>query len=462
MKKIHLIGIGGTGLSAIAHLLLERGYQVSGSDRAASIFTDELVRAGAFVSIGHAAENIRGAHVVVRSSAVTMDNPEVIAAETAHIPVLKRSEFLGELLKDFTSLAVAGTHGKTTTTSMLAWTLADAGYDPSYIIGGVSKNLGNNAHAGKGPYFVIEADEYDGMFLGLNPTWAIITNMEHDHPDCYPTPQDYISAFNAFANRIKPNGGLLVCGDEPGLLNLRSQVPATAQSFTYGISSENAYSARSLQVEFAGISRFDLTYQGKYLIPVIMPLPGNHNVRNAVAVLGVCHQLGIDLDKAARSLARFSGTGRRFDILGVSQNITVIDDYGHHPTEIRATLQAARSRYPQNRIWAVWQPHTYSRTITLFDDFISAFGDANGVVVTEIYAARESNPGFSAGKLVEKMDHPLKHFSPSLDEATVYLEDNVQPGDVVLVLSAGDANLISVRLLEYLNRTSSEKELSNG
>ena len=462
MKKIHLIGIGGTGLSAIAHLLLERGYQVSGSDRAASTFTDELIRAGAAVTIGHAAENIRGADLVVRSSAVTADNPEVTAAQAAHIPVLKRSDFLGELMKDDTCLAVAGTHGKTTTTSLLAWTLAVAGCDPSYIIGGVSKNMGNNAHAGKGPYFVIEADEYDGMFLGLNPAWAIVTNMEHDHPDCYPTPEDHLAAFSAFTRRVQSGGGLLVCGDDPALRQLGSHVPAGAQSLTYGLSPENNYFAQSLAVEAGGVSRFNLVYQGKTLLSVVMPLPGEHNVRNALAVLGLCHQLGIDLHQAARALASFSGTGRRFDILGVSQNITLIDDYGHHPTEIRATLQAARSRYPQNRIWAVWQPHTFSRTMTLMADFINAFQAADDVVVTEVYAARESNPGFSAAQLVEKMEHPHKHFSPSIDEATSYLKNNVQPGDVVLVLSAGDANLISAHLLDYLNKTSSEKELSNG
>ena len=458
MKHIHLIGIGGTGLSAIAHLLLERGYQVSGSDRAASSFTDELIRAGAVVTIGHNAENIGGADVIVRSSAVTIDNPEVQAAAAAHIPVYKRSEFLGELLKDFTSLAVAGTHGKTTTTSMLAWALADAGCDPSYIIGGISKNLGNNAHAGKGSYFVIEADEYDGMFLGLTPTWAIITNMEHDHPDCYPAPQEYIRAFSAFASQVKPRGGLLTCGDDPGLSVLASQIPPTASALTYGLGAANTYSAQSLVVDPRGVSRFTLAYQGQPLIPVEMPLPGEHNVRNALAVLAVCHQLGVDLHRVAGALKLFTGAGRRFDILGVSHSITLIDDYGHHPTEIRATLQAARSRYPQSRIWAVWQPHTYSRTRTLFNDFVEAFNTADGVVVTEVYAARENNPGFSACQLVQQMHHPLKHFSPTLDEAALFLEKNIQPGDVVLVFSAGDANLISVRLLNYLNRMPSEKE----
>jgi UDP-N-acetylmuramate--alanine ligase len=461
MKHIHLIGIGGTGLSAIAHLLLERGYQVSGSDRAASSFTDDLVAAGAVVSIGHAAENIRGADVVVRSSAVMPDNPEVLAASAAHIPVYKRSEFLGELLKDYTSLAVAGTHGKTTTTTMLAWTLADAGCDPSYIIGGVSKNLGNNAHAGKGPYFVIEADEYDGMFLGLTPTWAVVTNMEHDHPDCYPTPQDYIHAFRSFVSQVRPQGGLLVCGDEIDSTLLSAQVPSPARTLTYGLSPANTYSAQALQVDSNGISRFTFAYLGQPIIPVEMPLPGEHNVRNALAVLAVCHQLGVDLNRAASALQVFAGAGRRFDILGVSHQVTLIDDYGHHPTEIRATLQAARSRYPHSRIWAVWQPHTYSRTQTLFRDFVEAFHAADGVVVTEVYAARESNPGFSASQLVQQMQHPLKHFSPTLDEAALFLEKNIQTGDVVLVFSAGDANLISVQLLNYLNSLPSEKELSH-
>jgi UDP-N-acetylmuramate--alanine ligase len=461
MKHIHLIGIGGTGLSAISHLLLERGYQVSGSDRASSAFTDDLIRAGAVVFIGHAAEHIRGADVIVRSSAVTPDNPEVQAAVAAQIPVYKRSEFLGELLKDYICLAVAGTHGKTTTTSMLAWALKQAGCAPSYIIGGISKNLGNNAHAGNGSYFVIEADEYDGMFLGLTPTWAIVTNMEHDHPDCYPTPQDYEHAFNTFVSQVKPLGGLLICGDDAGLSKLADHVPAPARTLTFGLEPGNTYAAQSLVVDSVGVSRFNLTYQGQPLIPVEISLPGLHNVRNALAVLAVCHQLSVDLNKAAGALQVFSGTGRRFDILGVSHQVTLIDDYGHHPTEIRATLQAARSRYPQSRLWAVWQPHTYSRTQTLFNDFLEAFRAADAVVVTEVYAARETNPGFSAFQLVQQMHHPFKHFSPTLDEAVLFLEKNVQPGDVVLVFSAGDANLISVQLLNYLNKMPSKKEISH-
>ncbi|MCE1251990.1 MAG: UDP-N-acetylmuramate--L-alanine ligase [Anaerolineae bacterium] len=452
MEHIHLIGIGGTGLSAIARLLLERGYRVSGSDRAASTFTDALIESGATVYIGHKAENISGADVVVRSSAVTEDNPEVVAARAASIPVYKRSEFLGKLLAGFTSMAVAGTHGKTTTTAMLAWALEGAGVSPSYIIGGISKNLGNNARAGKGFYFVIEADEYDGMFLGLNPDWAIVTNMEHDHPDCYPTPEEYTHAFSAFVARVKPNGGLFICGDESSLSVLPAYLPAAAKAFTYGLNSGNTYQAGAIKLDDNGNCHFSLLYKGEALVNISLPVPGEHNIRNALAVLGVCHQSGMDLNRVAAALAGFSGTGRRFDIAGTVGGITLIDDYGHHPTEIKATLQAARSRYGSRRIWAVWQPHTYSRTQTLFKNFIEAFSDADRVVVTEIYAAREASTGFSANQLVNAMSHTGKHFVPDLASAEAYLQENLQSGDVVLVLSAGDANLISAHLLEHFKQ----------
>ncbi len=450
MEHIHLIGIGGTGLSAIARLLLERGYQVSGSDRAASTFTDALQQAGARIFIGHQAENITGADVVVRSSAVTEDNPEVQAARAASIPVYKRSEFLGKLLNGFVSLAVAGTHGKTTTTAMLAWALEDAGYSPSYIIGGVAKNMGNNAHAGKGPYFVIEADEYDGMFLGLTPDWAIVTNMEHDHPDCYPTPDDYVRAFSAFVSRIKPQGGLFICGDEASLNVLPAHLPAAAEAFTYGLQGGNSYQATHLSLDAEGNCCFNVLYRGELLIDAKLPIPGEHNVRNALAVIGICHQSGVDLNKVVAALSTFSGTGRRFDVAGTACGITLIDDYGHHPTEIKATLQAARSRYGDRRIWAIWQPHTYSRTQTLAQDFIKAFVNADQVVVTEVYAAREAATGFSASQLVDAMPYKNKHFVPNLQTAVTYLKDNLQNGDVVLVLSAGDANLISTQVLDYL------------
>jgi UDP-N-acetylmuramate--alanine ligase len=452
MEHIHLIGIGGTGLSAIARVLLERGYRVSGSDRATSAFTDELQQAGAVIFIGHKAENIAGAQIVVRSSAVTLDNPEVQAARGAGIPVYKRSEFLGMLLNGYNCLAVAGTHGKTTTTAMLAWALEEAGYSPSYIIGGISKNLGRNAHAAEGHYFIIEADEYDGMFLGLSPDWAIITSMEHDHPDCYPTPELYAQAFSSFVAQIKTRGGLMICGDLPALAFLPAHLPASVQAYTYGLNEGNSYQAINPKVDQNGNTHFSVLYRGSLLCKMTLLLPGLHNIRNALAVIGVCHQLGVDLHKATAALAAYRGTGRRFDILGMANGVTLIDDYGHHPTEIQATLQAARSRYPKQKIWAVWQPHTYSRTQALFNDFVKSFGDADQIIVTEVYAARETFAGFSSKELVEAMPYPHKYFSATLDEATDFLEQNLQPGDVVLVLSAGDANLISPRLLTYLKK----------
>ncbi len=449
-EHIHLIGIGGAGLSAIARILLESGYTVSGSDRVFSPLAHDLAQAGASVFAGHRAENIAGATCVVRSSAVTDDNPEVQAALTAGIPVLKRSEFLGRLLYGRVCLAVAGTHGKTSTSAMAAWALHQLGLDPAYIIGGVSKNLGGNAHAGTGPHFVIEADEYDRMFLGLNPNWIILTHLEHDHPDCYPTLTDYRQAFSQFIQRLQPGGGLLTCLDHAETADMARQVPPPRQAWTYGLDLQADYTALELSSNALGGTSFRAYYRRAFLAEVVLQVPGNHNVRNALAVLALAHRLELDVTIAAEALGSFSGTGRRFDRLGEAGGVTIYNDYAHHPTEIRATLAAARQRYPQRRVWAVWQPHTYSRTLALFDDFSHAFQDADRVVVTEVYAAREAYQGFSAARLVAEMPHPAAWFAPGLEDAVQFLLAELQPGDVVLVLSAGDADQISQQVLDSL------------
>lgn len=458
MRHIHLIGIGGTGLSAIARLLLESGYTVSGSDRAESPLVKELRQAGVRVFIGHAEDNIFGADLIVRSSAVTEDNPEVVAARAAGIPVLKRSDFLGTITAEKRVIAIAGTHGKTTTTAMAAWVLTRLGLDPSYIIGGVSKNLGNNAHAGKGQFFVIEADEYDFMFLGLQPEQIIVTSMEHDHPDCFPTLEDYRDAFKLFIQQIKSGGLVLLCRDDAGADSLKDTVPPACRTLSYGIESAANYHASDLTLNDKGGFDFTACFEGAALARVGLRVPGQHNVRNALAVTAVTHQLGFSISEAVQALEEYSGSGRRFEVLGEVNGITVIDDYAHHPTEIRATLAAARSRYPGRRIWAVWQPHTYSRTRTLLEQFSDSFGNADRVVVTEIYAAREPQEEFSAVQVVSQMKHPSARFIPGLIETAETLLEELKPGDVLLVLSAGDADQISAHVLAGLQ----ERLVTNG
>jgi UDP-N-acetylmuramate--alanine ligase len=447
MERVHFIGIGGSGLSAIARLLAQRGVSVSGSDRVFSPLAQELAAAGIPVAIGHAAGNVLGASLVVRSSAVPDDNPEVVAARAGGIPVLKRAEFLNHLLADKQVVAVAGTHGKTTTTAMLAWVLTSLHLDPSYIIGGVAVNLGNNAHAGQSDYFVIEADEYDRMFLGLRPQ---VTYLEHDHPDCYPTFADYTQAFEQFAGLIKPGGTLITCADRRETFELAFAVSEGVSAFSYGLSTPSHYRIANAHPNTLGGFSGEVLYQGNLLTSLDLQVPGEHNLSNALAALAVAHRLSLDLSEAAAALHTYQGTGRRFELLGEAQGIAVIDDYAHHPTEIRATLAAARARFAGRRIWAVWQPHTYTRTLALMDQFRTAFTDADRVIVTEIYAARENTVPFSAARVVEGMRHPAAKFIPDLDQVSRHLLQNLLPGDVLLVLCAGDADRISSEVLAQL------------
>jgi UDP-N-acetylmuramate--alanine ligase len=453
MKHIHLIGIGGTGISSIARVLLERGYTVSGSDRILSSLALDLRKSGVKVFEGHNAANIQGADLVVRSSAVPDENVEVAAALAAGIPVLKRSDFLGKLMENDACIAVAGSHGKTTTSAMLAWTLTRLDLDPSYILGGVSKNLVSNAHAGKGKYFVIEADEYDRMFLGLNPAVILVTNVEYDHPDCYPTRDAYLEAFKDFVKRLKPQGILAADGDHSRSASLLHVLPGSACGCTYGLTNSVDYQAINLSVnEFGGMS-FEVVSKASAapFARVQLQVPGEHNVRNALGVLSVIHQLGLPVDKAGAALAEFTGTGRRFDIVDESHGITVISDYAHHPTKISATLAAARQRFPSRRLVAVWQPHTYSRTRALENEFIESLKNADLVVVTEIYASREKPEAYSSRKLVEQITAIEAKYVPTLQSAVDFLSSALKPGDVLIVLSAGDADQICPNVLARLN-----------
>lgn len=460
MTRTHFIGIGGTGLSAIARVLLERGQKVSGSDRTTSSLAKSLQRAGAVVYEGHAAENVGGADVVVRSSAVPDDNVEIIAAASAGIPVLKRVDYLKQLLENHKTIAVAGSHGKTTTTAMLAWMLTSMNVRPGFIAGGVVENLGVNASAGSSQYFVIEADEYDYMFWGLAPAVAIVTNVEHDHPDCFPTPESFTKAFEGFVDRIVPEGVLIACLDDPGAAALLDYARRQDKAvLTYSLDDASAdYSARDLK-SAAGSGYGFAAYRGEtHLADVALQVPGRHNVMNALGTMAAADKLELNLEDAALALTDFRGVGRRFEVLGEPGGVLIIDDYAHHPTEIAATLSAARDRYPERRIWAVWQPHTYSRVAQLLEEFGKAFKDADRVIVTKVYAARETQPDdFDHKEALAAIENPQVEYTPELEEATAALFKAARPGDVVIVLSAGDAVAVSSGLLDKL----AEKEQQN-
>ena len=458
---MHMIGIGGSGLSAIARVLVESGYKVTGSDQLVTLTTRSLEESGIQVFIGHQPENVAGADLVIRSSAIPDNNVEVQAARSADIPVVKRADFLSQWMVDRYGIAVAGTHGKTTTTAMISWMLSESGQDPTYIIGGVSKNLGTNARSGKSPLFVIEADEYDGMFLGLQPRIAVVTNIDYDHIDCYPTREDYYLAFREFTRHLGTSGILLACLDDPGAERLLvDAIELGLKAFAYGIHTETVaehqkrdYRAGNLTLNNYGGITFDAFVpksksESRTSWKIALQVPGVHNIRNALAAFAVADLLGLPLTQAANALAEYQGTARRFEVRGEAEGVTVIDDYAHHPAEIQATLAAAKARYPKSSLWAVWQPHTYSRTQAFFNEFTNSFKDADHVVVTEVYAAREPVlAGFSARQIVSAMDHPDAHFLPDFAQATDFLLEQMAPGDVLIVLSAGDATQISDQII---------------
>jgi UDP-N-acetylmuramate--alanine ligase len=455
---VHFIGIGGAGLSAIARVLIGLGYTVSGSDQASSVLTSALADEGARVYLGHRVEQVNGADLVVVSSAIPSDNIELLAALARGIPVVKRAEFLGQLMAGRVAVAVAGSHGKTTTTGMIATMLLAAGQDPTFIVGGEIAHLGTNARAGNGP-FVIEADEYDRTFLGLRPTIAVVTNVEHDHPDCYPTFNDFRLAFKAFVGLLPQDGVLIVCTDDPEARKLGELVAAQRKTVVgYGLIADvepegfdQCWRAVDARPNGAGGSDYVALAGGHTKGLIRLRVPGTHNVVNSLAVLAVADRLGVPFAMVTQALRTFRGMGRRFEVKGVANGVTVVDDYAHHPTEIRATLAAARNSYPDREIWAVWQPHTFSRIKALMEDFATAFVDADHVLVTSIYAARETDDlGVSSVDVVARMDHPDARYVMDLDHAVDVLEAGVKPGDVVLTLGAGDGYLVGEKLLDRL------------
>ncbi len=426
---------------------MERGEQVSGSDQANSPFAAALAAAGMPITIGHTAQAVAGADLVIASSAIQAGNPELAAAEAAGIPVLRRPAFLGELVAGYQTLAVAGTHGKTTTTAMIAWILSEAGLQPSFIIGGIPADFGVNARHGAGRHFVIEADEYDRTFLALHPFLAVVTNVEHDHPDYYLSAAEFRAAFEQFVSQIQET--LIVCADDPVAAELSAP---GLRRMSYGLSPAAEWRAEEIRDNSAGGSDF-LALHGEDLLGLVrLRLPGLHNVRNALAAIAAVDPLGVGFGAARSALAKFRGVGRRFELLGEAQGVTVIDDYAHHPSEIEATLQAARQRYPQADLWVVFQPHTYSRTKAFADRLAHSFGAANHVIVLDIYASREPlDPEVSAERLASQIAGKDVRFIPELERAAERLIAEIKPGSVVLTLSAGDGNRVGRLVLESLN-----------
>lgn len=460
---VHLVGIAGSGMSAIAWLLLGRGYTVSGSDLQKNQVTDELEQAGATIYRGHEAANIAGASLLVISAAVPGDNPELVAARAAGLPVLKRADLLGQLMAETVGVAVAGSHGKTTTTSLIAHVLLESGRDPSFIAGGVLPGVGRSGRAGAGDILVVEADEYDHMFLGLRPQVAVVTNVEHDHPDIFPTAEHYRDAFRQFVSLLPADGLLVACSDDPGVQALLQELSTAPFAITrYGLdrAEQPEFRAVDLRGNTLGGADFVVLRGEETLGLARLRLPGSHNVRNTLAAIAVLEALGLSFSEMQGPLAGFGGVGRRFQVVGEAGEVTIIDDYAHHPTEIRVNLAAARERYPGRRLWAVWQPHTFSRTRLLLDDFAASFGDADRVVVLDIYASREKDTlGMDAGMVVEKMTgHPYaRHIGPRV-EAAAYILDRVRPGDVILTLGAGDGDQVGQWILDGLRERVSQRE----
>ena len=454
-QHIHFVGIGGAGMSGIAEILLTLGYKVSGSDARRSEATERLERLGAKVFIGHDATHVEGAHVVVHSSAVARENVEVRTAHQRQVPIIGRAEMLAELMRLKYGIAVAGTHGKTTTTSMVGAVLAEGGLDPTIVVGGRVTNLGANARLGQGDYLVAEADESDGSFLKLAPTIAVVTTIDAEHLDHYGTLEAVGEAFLAFVNKVPFYGAVVLCLDQPNIQRLLPRVEKRV--ITYGLESSADLVAR--RVHLAGMTcRFDVDHGGTRLGECTLQVPGRHNVLNALAAIGVGLDLEIPFATIARALAGFAGVQRRFQIRGTAGGVTVVDDYGHHPAEIRATLAAAKAGF-DSRIVTVFQPHRYTRTRDLKTEFLTAFNQADVLIVMDIYPAGEpAIPGVSAEDLangIRAHGHRNVTFLGS-DRARIveYVTEISRRGDLILTLGAGDVSQLGPDILRRLEAES--------
>lgn len=451
VRRVHFIGVGGIGMSGLAEILRTLDFDVSGSDMKAGDNTRRLERLGVEIQIGHRAENVQGADVVVYSSAIPQTNPEVVQANLDGTPVIGRAEMLAELMRVKYGVALAGSHGKTTTTSLVATVLRAAGLDPTVVVGGRMAALGSNAKLGAGDLLVAEADESDGSFLRLTPTILAITNIDPEHLDFYGDFENLKDAFVEFAEKVPFYGLAVLCLDHPTVQEILPRIKR--RHVTYGVSPQADYSARNIMSQGLTTS-FDVEGRGRSFGEFHVRMPGQHNVLNALAVIAIADELEIPLDVIKEGLANFSGVARRFTIVGQPKGVTLVDDYGHHPAEIMATLAAARGAY-QKRVIVAFQPHRFSRTQLLFDDFTRAFNDADRVFLTDIYPAGESPiEGIDSEHLAEAMrehGHRSTSYVPDRDALVSEIASIAQPGDVVISLGAGDINRILPKIERALN-----------
>ncbi|MBX3071203.1 MAG: UDP-N-acetylmuramate--L-alanine ligase [Thermomicrobiales bacterium] len=468
-SHVHFVGIGGIGMSGLARMLHEMGYRVSGSDSSDSPLLGELRAAGIEVFSGHDAANLAiRPDLLVRTSAVTSTNPEVAGAEATGIPVMRRAEFLGAMTDLKTTIAVAGTHGKSTTSSMLTSALRHLGLDPSYAVGAILHETGTNAELGAGELMVVEADEYDRSFLALHPAHIIITNAEYDHPDIFDSPADYEAVFVEFARQMRPGGTLVIRGDDEGaaavlqnLITTKNPLPRSGEGRVRDNPRSGEGRVRDNLRTFGLREGLDWTVTpgngswqfrgpGGATETVSLQVPGLHNALNALAVVAMLDALGVSFADACRAVEAFTGIGRRFEIKGEQDGVLVIDDYAHHPTEVEATLKTALATYPDRRLWAVFQPHTYSRTAALLDEFAAAFALAPNRVLLDVYGAREVNDGSVTDEDMRRIAGEGGQRAKDVASATSLLAGQVDPGDVVLTMGAGDITNLGPRLLERL------------
>ena len=463
IQRVHFVGIGGIGMSGIAEVLLNLGYHISGSDLKRSPVSERLKDLGALVFEGHSAENVAGADVVVTSSAIPASNPEIVEARRLHVPVIPRAEMLAELMRLKYGIAVAGMHGKTTTTSMVAAVLAAGGLDPTVVVGGRVDALGSNARVGRSQYLVAEADESDRSFLKLSPILAVVTNIDREHMDCYRNMQDIKRAFLDFMDRVPFYGTVVVCNDDPVLYRLARKIER--RTVSYGTRKGSDFHIRLRSPARTGdrspVSSFSASYRRHDLGEFRLRVPGVHNVLNATAAIAVGIGLDIPVVQIREALESFRGVDRRFQLRGRVGDVAVIDDYGHHPTEIRVTLAAARE-CGYRQIHVIFQPHRYSRTRDLMDDFAAAFSDADSLIVLDIYAASESPiegvTGEELARRISETGQSSVSYLSSFEDAAVAASGRAQPGDMILTMGAGSVSQLAPLLLERLAATAGDSQ----
>ncbi len=446
---IHFVGIGGISMSGIAHILLKRGHRVSGSDRSVSTITGKLAAQGVEFFHGHSRENIKSPDLVVYTSAVDQHNPELEAAREKGIQTVDRATMLGLIMKEFEySVAIAGAHGKTTTTSMVSLIIENAGLDPTLLIGGELDQIGGNVKVGKSPYLITEACEYKENFLKFHPYAAVILNIDQDHLDFFRDLEHIKSAFGRFLRLVPNHGWIIAYHDDPVVMDTVTGLACNV--ITYGLTRDAQVFADNITFNNKGFPAFDLYNNGEYISRIQLAVPGKHNVLNALAAISVCLVFGVNMAVAKATLETFTGTHRRFEIKGCHRGATIIDDYAHHPAEIKATLSAAQN-YPHNRIWCVFQPHTYTRTKFLLEEFSMSFKDADRIIITDIYAAREPDTGeIHSTHLVKGICDRGKDaiYIPEFKDVARYLSENLQNGDLILTVGAGDVYRIGEMVLE--------------